>query len=184
MLTQVTRETGSEHSARYIERREEAAGPNVRRSKCLSSPENGHRCDVRRRRRSGLSRSALGASAFLRTPRVWMPAPYAILEALTVLLGLLASIILVVVFSVDSWEEATYSFTPANTSYRQVTVAASDAQVTVYSIRGSLADAWSTYYFYYQYWGLWKLCDLLTGLLYFSLSSSSPSGYYIQRGFL
>lgn len=93
-----------------------------------------------------------------------MPAPYAILEAGTVLVGLVASLFLIVVFSVDTWEEANYSFTAANNSYRMVTVASSDSDLNVYSIRGALVDPWTTYYFYHQYWGLWKLCDVLTGL--------------------
>lgn len=93
---------------------------------------------------------------------VCMPAPYAILEAGTVLVGLVASLFLIIVFSVDTWEEANYSFTAANNSYRMVTVASSDSDLNVYSIRGALVDPWTTYYFYHQYWGLWKLCDVLT----------------------
>lgn len=110
-----------------------------------------------------------------------MPAPYAILEAGTVLVGLVASIFMIVVISVDTWEEANYSFTAANNSYRQVTVAASDSELTVYSIRGSLADPWVTYYFYHQYWGLWKLCDVLTGLYFKTTYAQTLQLYLIWR---
>jgi hypothetical protein len=94
-----------------------------------------------------------------------MPAPYAILEASTVLVGLVGSLIVILVISMDSWEEADFSFTPTNTSYLQISVASSRTDVTMYNIRASLTDAWSTYYYYYQYWGLWRICDLLTGWL-------------------
>lgn len=94
-----------------------------------------------------------------------MPAPYAILEASTALVGLVGSIVVIIVVSMDSWEEADFSFTASNTSYLQISVASSKMDVTTYSSRGSLTDAWSTYYYYYQYWGLWRICDLLTGLL-------------------
>ncbi|XP_061191135.1 uncharacterized protein LOC133199344 [Saccostrea echinata] len=91
-----------------------------------------------------------------------MPAPYAILEASTALVGLVGSLFMVLVISVDSWEEADFSLNAVNNSYLQVSVATSNSELTIYSSRESLSDPWTTYYYYYQYWGLWKICDLLT----------------------
>ncbi|XP_062594362.1 uncharacterized protein LOC134255828 [Saccostrea cucullata] len=91
-----------------------------------------------------------------------MPAPYAILEAATALVGLVGSLFMVLVISVDSWEEADFSLNAVNNSYLQVTVAASNSELSIYSSRDLLTDPWTTYYYYYQYWGLWKICDLLT----------------------
>ena len=106
-----------------------------------------------------------------------MPSPLLILVLCAVITGLIGSLFIIIPLAVDSWQYvsfdnnvlAPYSVVNASTEYF-VTLASSEEDFTtlihyeqVVGSDGSVTQQNTSYYLYYTYTGVWRMCDKLSG---------------------
>ena len=106
-----------------------------------------------------------------------MPSPLLILVLCAVVTGLIGSLFIIIPLAVDSWEYvsfdnsvlAPYSVVNASSEYF-VTLAASDEDFStlryfeqVVDTNGTVVQQNTSYFLFYTYTGVWRMCDKLSG---------------------